>query len=196
MPRRLLPLVPNGLNVAGIEPTTDPLIVRVIPRPAPTRCPTCRSPRGRKHSHYERTLADLPWQGRPVCLRLRLRRFCCPNRACPRRTFSESVGGAAVSQAHRSKRLRDLQRHLGLMLGSEPAARLAQRLAMPVSGDTLLRLVRAPLPRAHPEPRVVGIDEWAWRRGCSYGTIVVDLGHGLTGQFCRRGYYLAETEIR
>ena len=68
-----------------------------------------------------------------------------------------------------------LQRHLGLALGGAPAARMAHRLAMPVSGDTLVRLVRAaPLP-TQPEPRVVGIDEWAWRRGRSYGTMVVDL---------------------
>ena len=60
MPRRILPLVPEGLNVVGIEPATDPLIVRVVPRPSPTRCPTCRSSAGRKHGHCERTLADFP----------------------------------------------------------------------------------------------------------------------------------------
>ena len=147
MPRRILPLVPDGLNVVGINPATDPLIVRVVPRPSPTRCPTCRSSAGRKHGHCERTLADLPWQGRSVRLRLRLRRFRCANPACPRRTFSESVGGVAVSHARRSERLRVLQRHLGLALGGAPAARMAHRLAMPVSGDNLVRLVRAaPLP--------------------------------------------------
>ena len=175
MPRRILPLVPDGLTVVGVEPATDPLIVRVVPRPGPTCCPTCRSSAGRKHGHCERTLADLPWQGRSVRLRLRLRRFRCANPACPRRTFSESVGDVAVAHARRSERLRVLQRHLGLALGGAPAARMAHRLAMPVSGDTLVRLVRAaPLP-TQPEPRIVGIDEWAWRRGRSYGTMIVDL---------------------
>ncbi|MBN4094677.1 ISL3 family transposase [Methylobacterium sp. OT2] len=175
MPRRILPLVPDGLTVVGVEPATDPLIVRVVPRPGPTCCPTCRLSAGRKHGHCERTLADLPWQGRSVRLRLRLRRFRCANPACPRRTFSESVGDVAVAHARRSERLRVLQRHLGLALGGAPAARMAHRLAMPVSGDTLVRLVlAAPLP-TQPEPRIVGIDEWAWRRGRSYGTMVVDL---------------------
>lgn len=99
---------PDGLNVAGVELATDPIIVRVIPRLAPMRCPACGPPGGRKHGHYEQTLADLPWRDRPVCLRLRLRRFRCPNKACPLRTFSESFGGAVVSHARRSERLRHL----------------------------------------------------------------------------------------
>ena len=175
MSRRLLPLVPNRLSVVSIEPATDPLIIRVTPRPAPACCPACRSPAGRKHGHYERTVADLPWQGRPVHLRLRLQRFRCSNPACARRSFSESVDDIVRRHGRRSQRLGDLQRSLGLALGGQPAARLAQRLAMPVSADTLLRFVRAvPLP-FHPEPRVVGIDEWAWRRGRSYGTMIMDL---------------------
>lgn len=79
----LVPLVPDGLNVVGIEPTTHPLIVHVIPRPAPTRCPAHRSRGGCKHGHYARPPSSLPWQGRPICLRLRLRCFRCPDKACP-----------------------------------------------------------------------------------------------------------------
>ena len=114
-------------------------------------------------------------QGQPVRLRLRLRHFCCGNSASPRRTFAESVGDVAVAHARRSERLRVLQHHLGLALGGALIARMAQRLAMSVSGDTLVCLVRAaPMP-TQPEPRIVGIDEWVWLRGRSYGTMVVDL---------------------
>lgn len=174
MPRRLLPLIPAPLSVVRVEPAADHLVIRVVPRPGPAYCPGCRTRSRRPHGHYERTLADLPWQGRPVLLRLQTRRFRCPNASCPRRTFSETTGAVARTHARRSERLRDVQRHLGLALGGAPAARLAQRLAMPVSGDTLLRLVRAGTLPSRPEPRVIGIDEWAWRRGCRYGTIIVD----------------------
>lgn len=112
MSRQILPLEPDDLNVVGIEPATDPLIGRVVSGPGPTCGPTCRSSAGRKHGHCERTLAHLPWPGRSVRLRLRLRRFRCANPACPRRTFSESVGDVAVAYARRSERLRVPQRHL------------------------------------------------------------------------------------
>jgi transposase len=120
-------------------------------------------------------LADLPLQGRPVLLRLRLRRLACTNPACKRRTFSEAVPTVAAAYARRSRRLGDVQRHLGLALGGEAGARLARRLAMPLSADTLLRMVCSTAPAAPAPPRVIGIDEWAWRRGRTYGTIIVDL---------------------
>ncbi|UGB28500.1 transposase [Methylorubrum sp. B1-46] len=104
-----------------------------------------------------------------------LRRLRCGNPACPRRTFSESLPDVAVPHARRSQRLQQVQRHLGLALGGAPAARLAHRLALPASASTFLRVVRAgPIPVA-PSPRVIAIDEWAWRRGRRYGTIIVDL---------------------
>ena len=175
MPRRLLPLVPNRLSVVRVCHGPDQIVIITTPHPALTLCPACRAPSRLRHGHYERTLADLPWQGRPVHLRVRLRRLVCRNPTCPRQTFSESLPEVARPHARRSERLRDVQRHLGLALGGEPAARLARRLAMPVSADTLIRLVRAaPMP-IYPAPRVIGLDEWAWRRGRRYGTMIVDL---------------------
>jgi transposase len=175
LPKRLLPLVPDTLNVVQVLPEPDHLVIVTAPRPAPSHCPGCQEVSRRPHGSYERTLADLPWQGRPVLLRLRLRRLACTNPACKRRTFCEPVPGVAAAYARRSRRLGDVQRHLGLALGGEAGARLARRLAMPLSPDTLLRMVCSTAPAAPAPPRVIGIDEWAWRRGRNYGTIIVDL---------------------
>ena len=92
--------------------------------------------------------------------------------------FAERLPAVAPPRARRSQRLGDIQRHIGLALGGEPGSRLSHRLAMPVSGDTLLRLIRSARWEEPEGARVIGIDEWAWRRGQTYGTILCDLEKG------------------
>ena len=178
MPRRILPLIPADLSVVQVLPTPDPVTIVTAPKLAQSACPLCGGLSGQIHSHYTRTLADLPWQGRAVAVQVRARRFRCANVGCPRRVFTERLPAVAPPRARRTARLGSIQRHIGLALGGEAGSCLAARLSMPVSGDTLLRLVRAAELEAHPSPRVVGIDEWAWRRGQRYGTIICDLERG------------------
>jgi transposase len=146
---------------------------------APTAaCPVCGSSARRVRGRYTRRLDDLPCLGRRVRLQVVVRRFVCPQPDCPRRIFAERLPGFAAPRARATDRLRQTQADLGSSLGGEAGSRLAARMGMSTSPDTLLRRVKR-LKKGLAEPtRVVGIDDWAWRKGQRYGTIVVDLERG------------------
>lgn len=138
------------------------------------RCPDCGRASRAVHSRYRRRPADLPVLGSQVRVGLRVRRFYCRNPGCARRTFAERLPELVALHARRTCRLSEAQGRVGVAVGGECAARLLQHLAMPVSADTVLRLIRRlPLPEAE-APRVVAVDDWALRKGRTYGTIVVD----------------------
>src|SRR5499427_3301423 len=138
-------------------------------------CPTCTPPSTHIHSDYRRTLADLPWATTPVQLHLRVRRFWCATPSCGRQTFTERVPQVAVHYARATTRMTALQTSTGLALGGAAGARHLARQGVSGSRNTLLRRVRGFPTSEAPPPRAVGLDDWAKRKGHTYGTIVVDL---------------------
>ncbi|KAB1108641.1 ISL3 family transposase [Neorhizobium galegae] len=173
---RLSDLIPSKFVAETVSEDSDTILVTARAASPSGCCPLCGTTSSRVHSRYGRTVSDLPCCGRRVELRVEARRFVCTASHCRQKIFSERFGDSVLpARSRRTARLEYLVHHLGLALGGRPAASFAKRLMLPVSNDTLLRVVRrrARLPI---EPlTVVGIDDWAFRRNCRYGTIVCDL---------------------
>ena len=142
---------------------------------AQVRCPVCSTLSRRVHSRYVRTLADLPWQGIPVSVRLHIRRFFCDAGFCERAIFTERLPGVVGHYARRTDRLDELLTHISFALGGEAGARLLDELGVMVSGGTLLEHIRRTNLGEPRTPRILSVDDFSFRRGRKWGTVLVDL---------------------
>jgi transposase len=152
---------PLQLDTWHLDDAHARITLRISSTQAEPRCPGCDVPARRAHSHYTRTLADLPWSGYGITWQLRVRKLFCSNTICPRRIFTERLPGIAPPWARRTLRLAARLLATGLALGGAAGARLSQSLGLPVSRNTLLRVIRrAPCP-VTTAPQVLSVDEFA-----------------------------------
>jgi hypothetical protein len=167
-----------GLRLDDLVLTPNLAVALVASTSATAACPRCGTPSQRVHSHYRRTVADLPCHDRRFVLRLLVRRFRCIDASCPRHIFCERLPGLLAAHARSTTRLTGAHCAIGFALGGEAGNRLAEHLDMPTSPDTLLRHVKSIPGESSPPPRYVGVDDWAIRKGHRNDTILIDLERG------------------
>ncbi len=168
-------LLPDTIAVEAVYPTKSRLTLQISCTLQSASCPLCQQLSERIHGKYGRTVADVPCGGRRVTLALTVRKFVCGTPECPRKIITLRLPTLVQSYARMTNRLSEALQCLGFATCGEVGERLAPKLGMGVSGPTLLRRMRAVSIPPPSSVRILGIDDWAWKKGQTYGTLLVDL---------------------
>jgi transposase len=170
----LLPAI-QGLELMRMEYQNGQFLIEARTTGQVAVCPRCQRESARVHSFYGRKIADLPWAGIPVLLKLQVRKFFCRNPNCLQRVFCERLAPQVAAYARRTIRQQQQLQILAVALGGELTARLLPRLGLAASPAMLLALIRTLASPVRAQIRAIGVDDWAKRKGQIYGTILVDL---------------------
>jgi transposase len=163
------------LDLDSIEVQDLTIIVHLHATSPTAACPQCGTAGSRVHSRYQRTIADVAFGGRNLELKLLVRKWICPEASCSRHIFAERFPEVVQRYARMTNRLTKALQAAGVITNGADAAQIAESFGVPTTAKTIIRRVlQLPLPREG-EVAKVGIDEWAWKKGQRYGTILVDL---------------------
>ncbi len=175
MPTTPLFPLPEGLELTAISDTPEELLVCVTSHRASSPCPQCATPSSAIHSSYHRHPRDLPCIGRPIRLVFTVRKFFCRNPNCCRKVFAERLPDFIEASSRLTKRLRTSVQEIGFATCGKGGESLGNKLGMPISDASLLwSLFLVPLPEVG-QVHIIGVDDWSWRRGKRFGSILVNL---------------------
>ena len=166
--------LPDELEVTGLEMSDEGLTMTAVSKQLRACCPLCGTGASRLHSRYTRTVADLPCSGQQVRLLVGVRRYFCDVPTCQRKIFAERLTPFVEPRARVTQRLYQLVQIIGLATGGRLGVRVTDRLQIQTSRHTILRRILALPNEPVGEVPQIGIDDFSFRRGRKFGTIVVD----------------------
>lgn len=167
--------LPDGLEVAETSVAGPVLTLSLIATALTATCPLCGQASQHIRSTYTRHVIDVPFAGRQVQLVLRVRKFRCDTTDCPRRVFAERLTPFIEPWARMTTRLSQTIEAIGLATSGELGSRFAPRLGIVTSPTTILRRIMSLPAQQSKQVSRLGIDDWSFRRGRQFGTILVNL---------------------
>jgi transposase len=168
------PFALPGFIISDTRNEEGRLIIQARSTATVSTCPNCQQQSHHRHGWYPRRPQDLPCIGQGVYLELTVRRFCCLNPHCSKKTFAERFPEWLPTYARRTKRLTALMQRVGFEISAESSRRILRWMRITASGDTVLRIVKRTPVVSEVKPRIVGLDDWAIRKGHRYGSIIID----------------------
>ena len=167
--------LPDELDIAGIEMSDEGLTITAFSKQVRPCCPRCGTPALRVHSRYTRTIADLPCSGQQVRLLVGVRRYFCDVPTCQRKIFAERLTPFVEPRARVTQRLYQIVQIIGLATGGRLGVRVTDRLAIQTTRHTILRRIMMLPTEPVGQVTQIGIDDFSFRRGRKFGTLIVDL---------------------
>lgn len=165
----------NSFQVVSTEKRDGKVLVNVESRQNGCHCPLCNAKSFRVHSYYFRTILGLPMLGNETWIRLRSRKFYCKNDGCKMKVFTERFDMHFMRGKRITENVQEKASKIALLLGGKGGEKLCRLMNMPVSRSALIRRIHNSEVPVLDAPRIVGLDDWAFRKGLKYGTVLVDM---------------------